>query len=68
MANGQTTDGIVKVTRDARISASNRLWGAFNEWMEQHGYTTLTEGIRAAMVEVTQFDLKSQDKNTAAGQ
>jgi len=63
MANGQTTDEIVQVTRDARISASNILWDAFNEWKEQHGYTTLAEGIRAAMVEVTNFKPECQEKS-----
>ena len=43
-------------TKLPMIKASCELWAKFGEWMALHGYQTLPEGLRAAMVKVTGFN------------
>ena len=49
------------------ITASNEVWQAFLNWSDAHGYQSLSEAFRAAMIEVTQFKPLSQDKNVNLG-
>ena len=44
------------------IKASCELWDKFGEWMRVRGYQTRPEGIRAAMIIVTNFNDQSQDQ------
>ena len=46
------------------IKASCGLWDKFDVWMSSHGYQTIPEGLRAAMIKVTGFDPESQAKIT----
>ena len=65
MTSGQTETGeITQATRDARINASNRLWDAFNAWMDNYGYKSLSEALRAAMIKVTNFEPENQEKSS----
>ena len=50
-------------TRDARVKASSELWAKFSEWMARQGCTSLAEGIRTAMRQVTNFDPQSQENS-----
>ena len=43
-------------TREAKIKASSELWTAFDEYCEKRGYQSTAEGIRAAIIEVTNFN------------
>lgn len=47
--------------RQPVISASRELWQVFEAWMKRLGCTTLPEGLRAAMRQVTGFNGKSQE-------
>ena len=47
-------------TKLPKIKASCELWAQFKKWMGLHGYQTVPEGLRAAMVKVTGFNPKSQ--------
>ena len=51
-------------TERPNIKASCKLWIRFETWMEDHGYQSLPEGLRAAMIKVTGFDPESQAKIT----
>lgn len=42
------------------IKASCGLWEKFERWMSSHGYQTIPEGLRAAMIKVTGFNPESQ--------
>lgn len=44
------------------IKASCELWGKFDEWMRVRGYQSYPEGLRAAMLQVTNFNSESQQK------
>jgi len=46
------------------IKASCELWDKFDEWMRVRGYQTRPEGLRAAMIQVTNFNGASQQKIT----
>ena len=50
--------------KHANIKTSVGLWDAFEQWMAVQGYQTLSEGLRAAMTKVTNFDGQSQAQNT----
>lgn len=63
MANGQTETVNTQTIRDARINASTGLWDAFKQWMDNYGYKSLSEGLRAAMIKVTDFEPESQEKS-----
>ena len=49
-------------TERPNIKASCKLWKRFETWMEDHGYQSLPEGLRAAMIKVTKFGTESQRK------
>ena len=51
-------------TERPNIKASCKLWKRFETWIEDHGYQSLPEGLRAAMIKVTGFDPESQAKIT----
>lgn len=44
------------------IKASCELWDKFDEWMRVRGHQGYPEGLRAAMVIVTDFNSESQQK------
>jgi len=46
------------------IKASLGLWAAFEKWMAVQGHQTLSEGLRAAMRQVTNFNGDCQIKNS----
>lgn len=47
-------------TKTPVIVASVELWSRFDEWMRVQGCQTLTEGLRAAIRQVTNFNGQSQ--------
>lgn len=48
--------------RRPEINASCDLWNRFDEWKALHGYQTDSEGLRAAIIKVTNFEPKCQQK------
>ena len=42
------------------VTTTELMWQSFRDWMDQQGCTTLAEGIRAAMREVTRSKVESQ--------
>ena len=50
-------------SRRPEIVASCELWQRFDEWCERQGCTSLAEGIRTAMRQVTQFNTNCQEKS-----
>jgi len=55
---------IDQAKRNVELKTSVGLWAAFEKWMAVQGYQTLSEGLRAAMTKVTNFDGQSQAQNT----
>jgi len=47
--------------RIMQISASKELWEKFDEWRRKQGCTSLAEGIRTAMREVSNFEVKNEE-------
>ena len=66
--SSQIDDNICMVTKGKskterpNIKASCKLWARFESWMEDHGFQSLPEGLRAAMIKVTNFETESQQK------
>lgn len=54
------------VTKDIKVSASPELWEEFEAWMAKQSCTTVADGVRTAMRQVTKFNPESQEK-TAGG-
>ena len=50
--------------KNIELKTSVGLWTAFEKWMAVQGYQTLSEGFRAAMTKVTNFDGTCQAQNT----
>jgi len=48
--------------KDTRIKASCELWARFEEWMRVQSCSTLADGLRTAMRQVTNFNGESQQK------
>jgi len=47
-----------------QISASPELWRKFDEWRQKQGCTSLAEGIRIAMREVSNFEVKTDNEKS----
>lgn len=59
MENEETKTHQVK---DARIKASCELWARFEDWMRVQSCSSLADGLRTAMRQVTNFNTESQQK------
>jgi len=55
-----TENQVGQETKQPTITASKQLWETFVKWMNLRGHQTLPEGLRAAMIEVTQFNPKEE--------
>lgn len=62
MAKEMTETQVASKIERPNIKASSELWARFGEWMRVHGYQSLPEGLRAAMIKVTGFNPESQAK------
>lgn len=47
--------------RTMQVSASSELWRKFDEWRQKQGCTSLAEGIRTAMREVSNFEVTTDE-------
>ena len=50
--------------RTIRVEASPELWKKFDEWRQKQGCTSLAEGIRIAMREVSNFEVKADNEKS----
>ena len=53
--------------RTIQLSASANLWAKFDEWRVKQGCTSLTEAIRTAMREVTNFEVSNEEAQSDSG-
>ena len=64
MARTERTE--TQIVKLPKIKASERLWAAFERWMDNQGCQTLPEGFRTAMRIVTNFQGESQAKSLSS--
>ena len=62
MENEVTKTQVASKVERPELKASCELWDKFDEWMEVRGFQTRPEGLRAAMIQVTNFNGESQQK------
>lgn len=62
MSEEMTKTQVASKSERPEIKASCDLWDEFDKWMEVRGFQTRPEGLRAAMIQVTNFNGESQQK------
>jgi len=62
MAKEETKTQVNSRIERPEIKASCGLWDKFDEWWMNRGHQSRPEGLRAAMIQVTNFNSESQQK------